>query len=197
MKRIKRIQIRIDPEEKEAFVEVAKAVLKYAILGLVVGIFLTSPTGLSKIVPELIKLRKKYGDRVVDKSLNKIVKDRFIKVINKNGKTTLQITEKGKVRLVNFNIDTIRINESNWDGHWRFVIFDIPEKKRIARDVLREKLKEIGFIQIQKSVWACPYECEEEIDFIASVYDVEPYVNYIIAKKIDHEEYLKSAFTIK
>ncbi|MCX6809464.1 MAG: hypothetical protein NTZ65_01810 [Candidatus Berkelbacteria bacterium] len=189
--------IKILGYEKEAFKEVAKAVLRYAILGLVVGIFLTSPTGLSKIVPELIKLRKKYGDRVVDKSLNKIVKDRFIKIIEKNGETTLKITEKGKVRLVNFNIDTIKIRESCWDGQWRFVIFDIPEKRRIARDVLREKLKEIGFIQIQKSVWACPYECEEEIDFIASVYDAEPYVNYIIAKKIDHEKYLKSKFNLK
>ena len=106
----------------------------------------------------------------------------------------MKITEKGKVRLINFDIDTIKIQLGKWDGKWRFVIFDIPEKKRIARDILRSKLKEIGFIQIQKSVWACPYECEEEIAFISSVYEVERYVNYIVAAKIDHEEFLKTKF---
>jgi CRISPR-associated endonuclease Cas2 len=189
--------IKISRNEKPAFIEVAKVVLKYALLGAAVGIFLASPTGLSKIIPELNRLRKKHGDKIVDKSLNKIVKDRFVKIVEKNGETTLRITEKGKVRLINFDIDTIKIQLGRWDGKWRFVIFDIPEKKRIARDVLRQKLKEIGFVQIQKSVWACPYECEEEIAFISSVYEVERYVNYIIAAKIDHEEYLKSKFDLK
>jgi hypothetical protein len=70
----------ITKEEKPAFAEVAKAVLKYALLGLAAGIFLTSPAGLSKIIPELNKLRKKHGDKIVDKSLNKIIKDRFVKI---------------------------------------------------------------------------------------------------------------------
>lgn len=196
MKKVKRIQIRMDSEEKEAFAEVAKAVLKYALVGLAIGAFLSSPTGLSKIIPELNKLRKKHGDKIVDKTLNKIIKDRFVKITEKNGETTLKITEKGKVRLINFDIDTIQIQSGKWDGTWRFVIFDIPEKKRIARDVLRQKLKEIGFVQIQKSVWACPYECEEEIAFISSVYEVEKYVNYIVTSKIDHEEYLKLKFNL-
>jgi len=180
--------------EKPAYIEVAKVVLKYALSGLALGVFLSSPTGLSRVIPELIKLREKYGEKVVDKSLNKIVKDRFVRVVKENDATTLRITEKGKVRLINFDIDTLTIKTTRWDGKWRFVIFDIPEKKRIARDVLRQKLKDIGFVQIQKSVWACPYECETEIAFISSVYEVERYVNYIIAAKIDHEEYLKNMF---
>jgi CRISPR/Cas system-associated endoribonuclease Cas2 len=33
------------------------------------------------------------------------------------------------------------------------IVFDIPEKKRIARDWLRVKLKEFGYKPIQQSVW--------------------------------------------
>jgi len=189
-----RVQVRISDEEKAAFVETTKIVLKYALTGLAVGIFLTSPTGLYKIIPELVKIRRKYGDKVVDKSLDKIIKDRFVRIVKKKGETVLKITEKGKVRLINFNIDTIEIQKTSWDGKWRFVIFDIPEKLRVARDVLREKLKMIGFVQLQKSVWVSPYKCEDEIAFIASVYEVERYVNYIEAFKIDHEGYLKGKF---
>ena len=188
--------IRISAREKEAFAEIVTSVLKVVVVGLAFGVILTSPTGLSDFIPELAKLRKKHGDRMVDRSLNKIVKDNFVKIIEKNGETTLKITDKGKSKLVTFNIDTIKIQQTSWDGKWRFVIFDIPEKMRIARDVLRDKLKEIGFIQIQKSVWASPYECEKEIAFISSVYEVERYVNYIIASKIDHEEFLKSKFNL-
>jgi DNA-binding HxlR family transcriptional regulator len=36
--------------------------------------------------------------------------------------------------------------EKNWDGKWRIIIFDIPEKQRKIRRILRGKLKEWGFV---------------------------------------------------
>lgn len=44
-------------------------------------------------------------------------------------------------------------DESKWDGRWRLVIFDIPEKNKTVRNLLRRKLKGWGFRQWQKSVW--------------------------------------------
>lgn len=44
--------------------------------------------------------------------------------------------------------------DEKWDGKWRVVIFDIPEKHKRARDLLRSKLKTWGFVSWQKSVWA-------------------------------------------
>lgn len=40
-----------------------------------------------------------------------------------------------------------------WDGKWRIVIFDIPEERRIIRNLFRRNLKKWGFKQLQKSVW--------------------------------------------
>lgn len=76
------------------------------------------------------------------------------------------------------------------------MIFDIPEKFRLGRDVLRLKLREIGFIKMQKSVWICPYECEDEIAFISSVYEMERFVNYIVAEKIDNSTSLIKYFNL-
>ena len=50
--------------------------------------------------------------------------------------------------------------------------FDIPEKLKRAREVLRDKLKDIGFIELQKSVFAHPFECEDEINFIVEVFQI-------------------------
>ena len=40
-----------------------------------------------------------------------------------------------------------------WDGKWRIVIFDIPDQKRIIRNLFRRNLKKWGFKHLQKSVW--------------------------------------------
>lgn len=51
--------------------------------------------------------------------------------------------------------------EKEWDGRWRLVFWDIPEENRAARDVLRDKLKQLGFIRWQKSVWASKKNCTD------------------------------------
>lgn len=40
-----------------------------------------------------------------------------------------------------------------WDGKWRIVVFDIPEQKRLIRNLFRRNLKKWGFKPLQKSVW--------------------------------------------
>lgn len=60
--------------------------------------------------------------------------------------------------------------DNNWDGKWRLVVWDIPEKRRPARDLLRQKLKQLGFTQWQKSIWASKINCTDILrDFIKKV----------------------------
>ena len=40
-----------------------------------------------------------------------------------------------------------------WDGLYRFILFDIPERDRIVRDTLRNALKSLGAVCWQRSVW--------------------------------------------
>ena len=102
-----------------------------------------------------------------------------------------------KNRVLKYKLDDIKIKNTNkWDGLWRIVIFDIPERQKRARDALSLKLKEIGMLPIQKSVFASPYECKNEIDFISEIFSVKPYVRYILAKEIDIALDLKRKFRI-
>lgn len=76
------------------------------------------------------------------------------------------------------------------------VLFDIPEKIRKGRDALRDKLKDLGFYELQKSVWVHPYPCEDEINFITEVFDLRPYIRFAEIAKITNEAKLKLHFKL-
>jgi len=87
-------------------------------------------------------------------------------------------------------------NPKKWDGIWRIVIFDIQENEKTARNALRLKLKELGFYQLQKSVFIHPYPCLNEIQFIEEIFKVGSYINFIEAQKIEGDEWLKQKFNL-
>lgn len=64
------------------------------------------------------------------------------------------------------------------------IIFDIPEKQRAKRDWLRDALKQIGYRQLQQSVWWG--NCSVPFDFLSDInkYDLLDYVHILkIAKQ--------------
>ena len=91
----------------------------------------------------------------------------------------------------------MKIKKQVWDNKWRLVFFDIPEKYRWGRDSLRKKLKELGFFELQKSVFIFPYECKDEVDFIIEYYGIRKHVRYGVFDFIDNESHLKDYFKLK
>lgn len=88
-------------------------------------------------------------------SLKRLREKGFIDFIDEQ-KLCLKLTEEGVNQAM---LARIKLDNRKWDNIWRLVIFDIPEKKRSVRDILRFKLKEWGFTKIQKSVWASKKDC--------------------------------------
>lgn len=101
------------------------------------------------------------------------------------GEVRLVLTEDGKKKTLQFDIDNLQIKKpSKWDKHWRVIVFDVPEEKRIARNIFRRKLKDLEFKQLQKSVFVSRFECKDEIDFLRHSLEITPFVHYILAKDI-------------
>ena len=119
----------------------------------------------------------------MSKSLTGLNKNKIIILKEVDGKFIVKLTEKGKKVVEEIQFESMEIKKQKvWDGKWRIVIFDIPEKQmKIARNALRTKLQNLGFYQIQKSVWAYPYPCEKEIQFLCEIFNINPYINIIIA----------------
>lgn len=78
-------------------------------------------------------------------------------LINEN-KIIFKLTGLGKDAL-----GAREVNELDWDGIWRVVIFDIPEDKRRIRDQFRRKLKHWGFKNWQQSVWATKNDVTDKL----------------------------------
>lgn len=110
-----------------------------------------------------------------DYPLNKAAFAKALKRLRENGlvdfldekELIMRLTDQGKSQAL---WAKLKFDKEKWDGKWRLVIWDIPEKRRAARDLLRAKLKELGFKHWQKSVWATKKNCTKLLrDFIKRV----------------------------
>ncbi|MEK7615985.1 MAG: CRISPR-associated endonuclease Cas2 [Patescibacteria group bacterium] len=98
------------------------------------------------------------------------------------------VTKKGWQRIDLERIDKLQWDDKKQDGFFRLIIFDIPEKRRRARDILREKLREFECHQIQKSVFVTPYRCEEVMNELVKLLHVERHVHIIKAVHLGHDD---------
>lgn len=114
-----------------------------------------------------------------------------------SGRIEIKITKKGKEKILKYQIDEIKLKKpQRWDRKWRLIMFDIPHSHKAARDVFRRKLLDLRFYPLQKSVFITPYPCEDEIDFIASIFDVRKYVLIVYVSNFEGEEKLRHYFSI-
>lgn len=78
----------------------------------------------------------------------------------------------------------IEDNCQSWDGKWRIVVFDIPEQKRLVRDLFRRNLKKWGFKPMQKSVWISKRDVFGKLTGYIKELEIERWVSVIEADKI-------------
>lgn len=89
-----------------------------------------------------------------------------------DGKVKITLTKQGKEKTLMFDLDRMALPKQSWDGKWRLIVFDIPDRQKKAREALRQKIKDLGLYPLQKSVFITPYDCENEIDFICSIFEI-------------------------
>lgn len=98
-------------------------------------------------------------------------------------KLIYRLTDPGKDRALWIKM---KMSDEPWDGKWRVVIWDIPEKRKAVRDLLRYKLKVLGFERLQKSVWVSKKNCTKELrDFIKNV-GIKDWVLVLESDSIDY-----------
>ena len=152
-----------------------------------------------RILKEAAREWKGVDDRYLKQIVREFYHERLLdECENDDGTTTISLTEKGKKRALTFNIDVIKIpEEKKWNGKWHCVFFDVPEKQKHKRHALREKLRDLGFHQWQKSVFVHPYPCHDQIDFVVEFFGLRPYVRYAMLTDITNEAELLLHFGLK
>lgn len=103
-------------------------------------------------------------------------------------KLTAKITDEGKLLL--------RRKKPEKDGVWKLVVFDIPEKHKKIRGILRAKLKQLHFKKWQNSIWISPYRLDEEIENEFNELGKRYFVRLIKTTNINCTEDLERMFGI-
>jgi hypothetical protein len=158
--------------------------------------FVRTPTGYRRLAEGLSREWQAIDRAYLYRTIASLYQSRLIRARDQaDGSTTMVLTEKGKERALRYNIDEMRVKApARWDGKWRVVTFDIPEKKKKAREAFRATLKQLGFQEFHKSVFVLPYPCDDEVDFVVEFFSLRPYVRMILAEKIDNQVHLRERF---
>ena len=139
--------------------------------------------------------RYKRGGEQLQRSLQDLERKKLISAREVDGAEEFVITKAGKRHILKYRFDDMRLSRSKkWDGRWHVVMFDIPERHGRARRALLYKIKEMGALPLQKSVFIYPFPWQDEIDFVTEFLQVSPFVRYLEASSIEGEKELKHRF---
>ena len=136
--------------------------------------------------------------KLLNSLLHKFKLQKYIEsVVDANRIEHIKLTNYGRVRALEYNFRHIILpTKKRWDKKWRFVLFDIPEPLKKKRDALRRKLKHLGFLEFQKSVFIYPYPCQNEINFVINFFSIHNNVFYLEAP-ISPDAQFRSHFRLK
>ncbi len=126
-----------------------------------------------------------------------IKQNSYAELIEEKGQVKIKITAKGRKKIKAMNFNFLSVPKTQWDGKWWFVLADIPTKEcRYAADLFRNKLKQMNFFPLQRTVWVYPNDPRDEIDFISSLYKIYGFVTVLQAAVVDSddEKKLKTRF---
>lgn len=119
----------------------------------------------------------------------------MIEIAEKSGKKFLALTGKGQLHTL---LQKAALPDAKkWDGKWRLVMFDIPEKARSGRDQLRYLLHSAGYKKIQASVFVSPYPINREGITFLNKTGLINYIRIFRIDEVDDENDLLHMFKLK
>lgn len=184
--------------QKEQKIKIAKIILKTVAAAGVLSMAVLAPNALQSLDMFYGGRKRRYNTKYYIKtSITKLKDEGFIKFEEKNSKSFVRLTEKGKQKLLKYQLGEIVIKKpKKWDGKWRVIIFDIHEHLKRIRNELRNELINLGFLKLQNSVWVYPYDCEEVVIMLKAHFSLGKDVLYLVVERIENDKWLKKEFDL-
>ncbi len=143
------------------------------------------------------KHRQSNNQKIALKTLQNLQNNKLIEKTIQGDKIMFTITPQGRAVFLKRHIYELKVNKlGTWDKIWRVVLFDIPNAAGKQRDLLRDRLKKMGFYQFQKSAFIIPYPCRRELEAILEYYNLFDYVTYLETSCISGEQKCRQYFDI-
>lgn len=195
---VKRIPSRIVSRAK--YDDLLYTLLQIGLISLAVSAPALAPVAI--FINAIQSREKKYLTHKIKNSYYYFQKRGFIRIVSLQGRTRIELTKEGERRaryravgkLLYGNVAT---ENKWWDGKWRIAIFDLKNEKNRERNAIRLTLKHCGFILLQKSVWAYPYDCLQEIVFLRTFFGLnEKEFRLVVSDNIGDDNYLRRHYKL-
>ena len=137
--------------------------------------------------PLIEKYRKLRNKQQFNKLIYNLKRNNYIKIKSLKGKQAIVLTGRGvdKALKARFKIEGLQDRKKRKDGKWIMIIFDVPEKYKKSRELLRSVLQNLGYKMFQKSAWITPYDVSEKTEELLQFYNLEKYVKVFLIEEID------------
>lgn len=93
--------------------------------------------------------------QTIKRAIFQLRKKGFVRYKRRYSQETLDITKEGIARLKEL-VPSYK-SKRTWDGHVYLITYDIPEKQRYKREILRFFIIRLGGVKLQESVFLIPY----------------------------------------
>jgi hypothetical protein len=148
------------------------------------------------------RLKEHYSDEFKERfrsAFYSLKRRELIDVENRGGQIYISLTEEGKKEVGKYQINDLKIKKPKiWDGKWYVLIFDIQDKQKIKREVLRGKIKELGLLKLQESVWIYPYDFGNEMGLLRDFFGLtKEEMRLMVVCEIENESHLKKYFNLQ
>jgi CRISPR-associated endonuclease Cas2 len=170
--------------------DMRKIILGSVALAGIISIGLVAPNVLGAMA-KLGFLPHRRQKESINRSRERLVKQGLLEYRDKK----LRLTPKGEAVLRRLELSDYQIQRpKRWDGRWRVLIFDIPEKRKSLREKVRHTLISIGFIRAQDSVWIYPYDSEDLITLLKADFKIGKDLLYLVVEQMEYDTTYKKYF---
>lgn len=188
---------RFSEEQVEKFKSAGAVVLVLVGLASIVALSAVAPNAIMAIDKLFFKRRypnrrfsKKEKDRKIADIFYYLKRSGQIKMKMTGRDVLVSLAKRGKRRFKKLQFETIQIPKpKSWDGKWWQVAADIPTKKfKRGADLLRQKIKDMKFFPLQRTLWFYPFDPRDEIEFIANYYNIGRFVTVMEVSRLDKQD---------
>jgi DNA-binding transcriptional regulator PaaX len=124
----------------------------------------------------------------VTRAITDLVDNGYIECLDGGQGQFLRLTRDGKKKASSQKLDGYNTLVSpTWDGKWRIILLDLPERRKAERESLRYLLKKAGFVCLKNSAWISPYPFEYMFENIKKDLGLTTELMIIVSEKIDTE----------
>lgn len=180
--------------------EIAKDIIQWLFIAGAVSVAATSSYFGVNAWRAFQKMRKqnRYPKRKFSDTFTRLQRKKAISMEKRGQEIKLFLTPEGRKLAGYMQIDSLIIKKpKKWDKKWRIVLFDIGQLKLTHRNAFRTKLKELGFVLFQKSVWLHAFDCRDEIGLLNDFFGLsDKEVCLLVTENIQGESKFKKYFNI-